>query len=330
MASIQFNWKNLLKLLGPLLFIFLLARVVDPKQAAGYLKGIRLDMIFISFLFFPIIMYLKTLRWQIICQHIGLSIPMGKLYQINYISWFMGNLPPGGIALLSKIVYLKEDGKPIGATVVSIFLEKMIDTAGLMIFGIYALIYFPKELVEEEKLGIIFGITGIAILIALAFKEKLGDAYKKWFSKKLLMKVKFNSNGLEEALNLFWSGFQIKLLSIIIGLSICIYLLMSLALYVLAIALHIKLSFGFTVACLALIGIANILPLTVNGLGTRDAILLFAFPLAGLSKEAAIALGFTAFLWSVAFKFSGVIFWLKNPLPTKAIRSLKKKLFKEN
>lgn len=255
---------------------------------------------------------------------------MGKLYQINYISWFMGNLPPGGIALLSKIIYLKEDGKPIGTTFISIFLEKMLDTAGLMILGIYALIYFPKELVAEEKLWVVFGIIGIAIFIILAFKEKFKDAYKKWFNKKLLMKIKFDADGLEEALKLFWSGFQIKLFSIIIALSICIYLLMSLALYVLAIALGIKLSFGFTVACLALIGIANILPITVNGLGTRDAILLFALPLAGFSKEAAIALGFTAFLWSAAFKFSGVIFWLKNPLPTKAILSLKKKLFKEN
>lgn len=240
----------------------------------------------------------------------------------------MGNLPPGGIALLSKIIYLKEDGKPIGTTFISIFLEKMLDTAGLMIFGIYALIYFPKELVEEEKLWIVFGIIGIAIFIILAFKEKFKDAYKKWFNNKFLMKIKFDTDGLEEALKLFWSGFQIKLFSIIIALSICIYLLMSLALYVLAIALGIKLSFGFTVACLALIGIANILPITVNGLGTRDAILLFALPLAGFSKEAAIALGFTAFLWSAAFKCSGVIFWLKNPLPTKAILSLKKKLFK--
>jgi hypothetical protein len=95
-------------------------------------------------------------------------------------------------------------------------------------------------------------------------------------------------------------------------------------------ALGIKLSFGLTVACLALIGIANIVPVTVNGLGTRDAILLIALPLAGYSKEAALALSFTAFLWSAMFKLSGAIFWLKNPLPTKAILSFKKKFFKEN
>jgi uncharacterized protein (TIRG00374 family) len=329
MAAIQFNRKSLLKLFGPLLFIFLLIRVVDPKQAAGYLKEIRIDMIFISIALFPIIMYAKTLRWQTICRHLNLHLPIGKLFQINYISWFMGNLPPGGLALLSKIIYLKDDGKPVSTSFISISLEKLLDIVGLMIFGIYALIYFPKGLVEEEKLWIVIAIIGAASFLIFAFKDKLRESCQKWLNKKLLTKVKFNSDGFEEALNLFWSGFQIKLFVIVIVLTIFIYLLMSLALYILAMALGIKLSFGLTVACLALIGIANIVPVTVNGLGTRDAILLFALPLAGYSKEAAIALAFTAFLWSAAFKFSGVIFWLKNPLPTKAILSFKNKLFKE-
>ena len=255
---------------------------------------------------------------------------MSRLFQINYISWFMGNLPPGGIALLSKIIYLKEDGKPVSTSFVSISLEKFFDTLGLMILGIYALLYFPKGLVEKEKLWIAFAVIGIAFFLILAFRDKLRKFCQKWLAKKLLTKIKVDKDGFEETLNLFWSGFKIKLLSITIGLSVCIYFLMALALYVLAIALGIKLSFGLTAACLALIGIANIVPVTVNGLGTRDAILLVALPLAGYSKEAAIALSFTAFLWSAAFKLSGVIFWLKTPLPTQAVLSFKRKLFKEN
>jgi hypothetical protein len=69
-----------------------------------------------------------------------------------------------------------------------------------------------------------------------------------------------------------------------------------------------------------------VIPVSISGLGTRDAILLFALPLAGVSKEAAIALGFLAFLWTIGSKFSGVIFWFKHPLPTSSIRSIKEKL----
>lgn len=328
MASINFNWKNLIKFLGPLLFVFFLVGVVDSKQAVQYLRGIRVDLVLISFLLFPIIMYAKTLRWWIICRHLDLAIPMNKLFQINYIAWFLGNIPPGGIAVVSKIVYFKEEGKPVDSTFISISLEKFLDVLGLIIFGLYGLFYFPTGLVGNDKLWIICAVTGAIVFLGFTFKGRLWKSCQRWLKRKLFKQVKQAGERFETALNLFWSGFDIRLFAITIGLSISIYILMSLALYILALALDIKLSFGFTVACVALIGIANIIPITVSGLGTRDAILLMTIPLAGYSKEAALALGITAFLWATVFKFSGVIFWLKNPLPTEAIVSLKKKLFK--
>jgi len=329
MASINFNWKKLIKFLGPLLFVFFLIRVVDPRQAAQYLRGIRVDLVLISFLLFPIIMYAKTLRWWIICRHLGLAIPMNRLFQINYIAWFWGNIPPGGMAVVSKIVYFKEEGKPVDSTLISIFLEKFLDVLGLIIFGLYGLLYFPTGLVGDDKLWIIFVVTGAIVFFGFTFKGRLWENCQRWLKRILIRQVKQTRERFETALNQFWSGFEIRLITITIGLSISIYILMSLALYILALALDIKLSFGFTVACVALIGMANIIPITVSGLGTRDAILLLALPLAGYSREAALALGIIAFLWATVFKFSGVIFWLKNPLPTEALVSLKKKLFRK-
>jgi uncharacterized protein (TIRG00374 family) len=328
MPSINFNLKNLIKFLGPLLFIFLLIWVVDPNQALQYLRGIRISMVLISFLLFPIVMYLKTLRWWIVCQHLDLTISMGRLFQINYISWFLGNFPFGGIAAISKIVYFKEEGKPIGSTFVSLALEKILDIFGLLLFGLYGLFYFPRDMIDEKKLWIILSLIGLMVIVCLILKGRIAEFSKRWFKKRLLKQLKQSSDGFGEALEKFWSGFQFKLVVGIMVLSISIYLLMSLALYFLALALGIGLSFGFTAACTALIGIANIIPVTVSGLGTRDAILLFTLPLAGYSREAALALGFTAFLWATLFKFSGVVYWLKNPLPTKAILSFKKKIFK--
>nr|MBC8392281.1 flippase-like domain-containing protein [Deltaproteobacteria bacterium] len=104
-------------------------------------------------------------------------------------------------------------------------------------------------------------------------------------------------------------------------------LLRSLVLYILAISLNIYVSFGLIVACRALIGIANVIPVTISGLGTRDAILLLTLPLAGISKEAALALGLIAFLWTIGSKFSGVLFWLQRPLPAGSIMAIKEKLF---
>ena len=128
---------------------------------------------------------------------------------------------------------------------------------------------------------------------------------------------------LEADLAGFWAGFNLQFLGLIIGISIAIGLLRSLVLYLLAISLNIYVDFGLIVACRALIGIVNVIPISISGLGTRDAILLLTLPLSGVPKEAAIALGFAAFLWTLCSKFSGIVFWLKHPLPSDSIRAMK-------
>jgi hypothetical protein len=145
---------------------------------------------------------------------------------------------------------------------------------------------------------------------------------KRYCNKKL---QRFGSD-LEQHLAKFWSGLDLKLILLLLGISVAIGLLRSLVLYLLAVSLNIHVSFGLIVACRALFGIVNVVPITVSGLGTRDAILLPALSLSGVSKEFALALGFVAFLWTLCSKFSGIIFWFKRPLPLSSITTTKKKL----
>jgi hypothetical protein len=65
----------------------------------------------------------------------------------------------------------------------------------------------------------------------------------------------------------------------------------------------------------------------MSGLGTRDAALLLAFSLVGLPKEAALALGFAMFLWTILFKASGIFYWFKRPLPLHSVRAMRENIF---
>jgi uncharacterized membrane protein YbhN (UPF0104 family) len=144
----------------------------------------------------------------------------------------------------------------------------------------------------------------------------------KRYSGKRIQRIGEN---LENELSEFWSRFDLNFLTKMLAISIALGLIRSLVLYLLAISLNITVSFILIIACRALIGIVNAIPVSINGLGTRDAILLFALPLVGVSKEAAIALGIVAFLWTIGSKFSGVVFWFKKPLPISGIHSIKEK-----
>jgi hypothetical protein len=211
-------------------------------------------------------------------------------------------------------------------TTVSITLDKLFDVLGLMVFSLFGIVYFPRNLFVELHLWAYFAGMAIFVLIILLFGGRLWKILKNLLKRYSNKKIKKFGRGIEQNLVQFWSEFDLKLFSILLGISISIGLLRSLILYLLAIALNIHASFGLIVACRALFGIVNIIPITVSGLGTRDAILLPALTLSGVSKEYALALGFVAFLWTLCSKFTGIIFWFKRPLPLNRFKISKNKV----
>ena len=248
------------------------------------------------------------------------------LFQIYYISWFLSAFPLVGIAPLAKLCYLNEDKESAGISAVSIILEKLADIFGLLIFGIFGLVYLPQSLFNISYLGTIIAVAIIATILLWMFGSKIWPtvlALIEQYTNKRLQKIGRN---LQTDLKGFWSRFNLSFFLMILLISIAIGILRALVLYVLAISLNISANFGLVVAVRAIIGIVNIIPVTISGLGTRDGILLLTLPLAGVSKEAAIALGLLAFLWTICSKFSGILFWLKRPLPLSSVRGIREKL----
>jgi len=320
------KWKGLLKFLGPIFFIFIIIRVVDPKAALALIKEINPGLALASILLTPSVIALQTFRWWLICQRLGIALTVTRLFQINYISWFLSVVPLVGISPLAKIIYLKEEGKPAGKTAVSVTLDKLCDVLGQVFFSLFAVIYFPEIFLRDMHRWILFAAGCIILFFVLIFWSKIWTKVTGILRRYTGKRIQKIGENLENELSEFWTRYDLNFLIKILAISVALGLVRSLILYLLAMSLNITVSFILIIACRALIGIVNAIPVSINGLGTRDAILLFALPLAGVSKEAAIALGFVAFLWTIGSKFSGVIFWFKHPLPTDDILSIKEKL----
>ena len=326
MQPSKFRWKRLLRLIGPLFFIFLFIKVVDFKATVALLKEIKPEAALLSVVLFPIVNGALAVRWWLLCRRLGIQASFNWMFQIYYATWFLSAFPLAGISPVSKFFYLRQEGKPASQTAVSITLDKLFDIMGHLAFGLFGLVYFPKNLYEGLNLWIPVAGLFFLVVAVLVFGKKIWKMLTGLLKRYTNKKIQQIGRNLEAALAGFWSGFDFEFFSLIIGISIAIGLLRSLVLYLLAVSLKIYVSFGLIVACRALIGIANMIPITVNGLGTRDAVLLLALPLAGFSREAAIALSFLAFLWIIGSQFSGVFFWIKHPLPFGGIRAIKEKI----
>jgi uncharacterized protein (TIRG00374 family) len=326
MQSLKPKWKGLLKCVGPLFFIFVLIQLVDLRTAAQLIKEINPVWATISLLLSPIFLGALTLRWWLICQRLEIKIPLKELFQINYISWFIGLLPLMVVTPLSKFIYLTEKETPASTTAFSITLDKLFDIIGLISFGLFGLIYFPSGFFKEMQVWIFLTVGFLAFVTILVFWNKIWATFIHFLKRYAGNKIRRIGKNLDIDLSEFWSRFDLAFFIFMISISISLGILRAIILYLLALALKIHVSFGLIVACRALIGIVNIIPITINGLGTRDAVLLLALPLSGVSKEAAIALSCLMFLWLIFSKSFGIFFWLKRPLPLSIFMSIKEKL----
>jgi len=321
------SWKKLIKLIGPLLFVFFFIRVVDPKKTANLLKNIDPMLALLSMVFFPVLMYFRTLRWWLIAKQIELKIPFHRLFRINYIAWFLGNLPIGGISAVSKFFYLKDEGTTASRSFVSLTLDKLFDISGLVVLGFYALYYLPISLWAGKISWIMTTATALLLILGLAFGKKIWFESKRLLGKYLNKKFQRIRSNLENDLRLFWSTSGLSFFIEVIALSVGIVVLRALVLYIIAHAIGLSVSFALMIACTGLIGLANIIPISVHGLGVRDAVLLLTLPLIGYSREVALALGFAVFLWTILFKLSGIYYWITSPLPLKGLEAIKQKFF---
>ena len=326
MRFIRLKWKSLLKLLGPVFFIFLIIHVVDSKATVDIIKTVKPEFAIASLLLFVVVNAALTLRWWIICRRVGIGVAFKELFQVYYISWFLSIIPLAAISPISKFIYLKDEGKPTDITAVSITLDKLFDIIGLMFFSLFGIVYFPQSFFKDLHLWVYFAGMAFLILAIFVFGSRIWNILKELLRRYSSKKIQKFGDGLQLSLTKFWSEFDITFFSLLLGISIIIGLLRSLILYLLAISLNIQVSFGLIIACRALFGIVNVVPITISGLGTRDAILLPALSLSGVSKEFALALGFVAFLWTLCSKITGIIFWVKRPLPLSRFRTTKEKL----
>ena len=171
MQFIRPKWKGLLKLLGPIFFIFLIIRVVDPKATAEIVKTISPQFAIASLLLFGVVNAALALRWWVICQRLGMGVTFKELFQVYYISWFLSIIPLAAISPISKLIYLKDEGKPTDITAVSITLDKLFDIIGLMFFSLFGIVYFPQSLFKDLHLWVYFGGDSFACAGHLTFRQ---------------------------------------------------------------------------------------------------------------------------------------------------------------
>lgn len=260
---------------------FVLFRKIDLKLVICTLKEISLIHLFAAALLtlsFPV---LSALRWQIILRTSGNEISFSRCLLIIVGIWPISAISPSKIGDLLKIYSVR---KSFDALTVagSIILERTFDIISLAAFGLFGGIFFHNMHIIFISLIVVFGVIAVFFLVRINIPFPGRKKVQEKINQLFLSVNKISKNTF--------------VLSLILLLTLVNWFASILQTKILFDGVGANVSLGFISAALPIAIFIGLLPITIAGMGTRDAAMISLFaPFATSHTILAVALLYSFF-----------------------------------
>lgn len=317
--------KKYIKFLGLIIFIVVLWKI-DLRESLLVLSQIKVILfLFALILVFPLLL-IKSFRWNLLLKDQKISFPLYDTYLTYMSSLYFGFITPGRLGEFIKAFYVKQDKEvSLSKGMSSVLIDRLFDMYLLLFVGILGLWKFSvlgKLTLTYLILLMLIVFSPVVLLNKRFMKKPMSLLYKIALIKKYEDRIKnrFNDfyNGVNELISpRLWWAFLLTCLSYLLFFFQCTILLNSLGISITF--LDISLIMGIS-------NLISLMPLSISGLGTRDAVLIYFFSLLGFNPELAVSYSFLVFLNFFVFGgLIGAVAWWIKPLNFKNFQKVKNK-----
>jgi len=303
--------KNFLHLLGPLILVYILFKL-DYPVLYGKIKLLKWQFLVLAEIFMILEILVRSLRWRTILSSLGIAISKTSAFFLFWLGAFVSIITPGKIGELIKAYFLKKKGFSVFRSFFSIVLDRIIDIFTLLFFGFLIFLFFSKGI------GIYIAFFAIILLIIVLFVFLLMDQ-RSFFNKifgwliQKIFPVDFNDYS-RFTFAKFWQGIRSlkknELLNFFIYLIFGWFVYFS-ARYLIALSLGLDLSFINVSIISVSASIVALLPISIAGLGTREAVVIYFFGIFGIDKEIALLFSLLILTADLIITSFGLIPYLK-------------------
>jgi hypothetical protein len=297
-----------LPLLGIFLFAYIISRV-NPGDVIGILSAAELRYLFFATLVLPIPILLQSIRWNAIMGSCNIHYPLGKTMKIWLIGMFAGSITPGRVGEFSKAYYLKMDGFTTEESITSIILDRVVEVLTLITIGILGAFYLSFSFKLELKVFLAVFVVVLFMIFILLEKRTVSIFIRPIFRR-------FAPKEKREAIKMSYDEFYSKTGSIkgnkgLFLLTLSAWLLSAFSWYLLAQALNFEIPYLYLVAVMPITVFATSLPVSIFGLGTREAVFIFLFAPVGLNAQEAVSFAILALAFLLIPPSSGFLLWMR-------------------
>ncbi|MFH0877557.1 MAG: lysylphosphatidylglycerol synthase transmembrane domain-containing protein [Candidatus Omnitrophota bacterium] len=284
------------------LLIFLLVKT-DVRSLANAFKTSDPLYLVLAFVLFVLLNGLGVMRWGLLLKGVGIQVNRGRLCLSYGTSLFFNLIFPstlGGdtVRTLDIARYAKRHSSGVLATVM---LDRLAGFFGLITVLIFA-ICLGAGILKDTSIawGALVLVVLSVFLTGIMFSEPFFRMLFQWLPFK---KIKDYCFQIHEAASVYKRQrtvlYQIWFLSVLIHLGICIVY------YWVALAIGVRVPLMYFFLFVPAITVFSSIPVSIGGLGVRDASSVFLFSRIGLSASQAFVLSLANFAFLLVLGLSG-------------------------
>lgn len=316
---------SLIRLVGIgvlVLMVYLLD--IDLGRVVGFLGDISDPyLIFLAALAYAASQALRVWRMRYIYTVKGNPLPYRRLLSIWYSSSFLGQITPGRLGEFIKVVYFRGDGLSLGAAAYLSVYERFLDLIGLTLLALLSALAFPSAFTNELHWYALVALIAAGVAVALVFLgsdlwERLQTA-ARWLAPRGMVNL---LEGQRSTIGSVMEGMHLRHHLLYGAVSVAILLSNCLIVFFIAASVGIPIALTFAIFSVVLSAFARLLPISILGLGTRDAVLVVLFSAVALTTEQALTFSFIILFILLVHSLIGFIAWMRTPFILQAKREL--------
>lgn len=312
---------RLIQKIIPFLGISLLIYFIASSNIAlliNDIQNISLLFIFLAFILNLPLIFIKSYRWKKLLDY-SLKIRIGKIFEFYFASVYYGIVTPGRIGEFVKVLYLKKNNNEfkLGEVFASIVMDRLLDLYFLLFVSFVAILLLSQNFeLSGFFIAICFFLVAPIVIRFSCLKNIL-----KYISQRLGRKFstevkKFSS----DFIGMFKNFLSISKLFHYIVITALAYLIFYFQVYLIALGVGLDISFFELLLIISITNLISLLPISIGGLGTREAVLLFYLLPQGYTQEIVVLFSLIVFLvFFVGCGLVGFMYSLKNPINLKAL-----------
>jgi hypothetical protein len=292
-----------------ILLIFLFKQV-DKKSLFEVIKNANPLLLLLAAFIFFLVYVLCLFRWEMLLKALKIHLPLKRVIVSACGGYFFSLFLPSTIGgdLMRSIDLATHTGRP-HEVIATVVLDRLSGYVGLVIVALLAVLVGFRYINDKTvllSLGIITAIL-IAILLVL-FNRFIYSKINKLIYSPNTGKLRQLLGDLHDELHYFKHHKKVIVNNLIF--SLLLQAMSPLSFYVTALSLGLKINIIYFFIFLPIISAITLLPISIGGLGLRDASTIYFFVKVGVSRNLAFAMSLLNFFFILAFGALGGLIYV--------------------